>query len=387
MPELVHVWPEPPALECDAILLSAVIEAPGRKRRRLWYRVPAVHGESLARGAEPFALAMVFTAMEAGADLRIHGEVSSNLLANLEELAAIWSQWRPRRCAKVAVQADTERDQPQRAGRRGVIVAFSGGVDSSFTVWRHLTGHAGRRERDLAAALFCHGFDIPLDRLHDFQRATGRLSLMLDSLGLSLLTVASNYREFLTHYGDAFGAGLASCLILFEDRYEAGMVASDESYAAWKPSSCTPLTNACMSSDVFPILNDGAAFSRQEKVRALTAWPEAMKYLRVCWEGERGDRNCGRCEKCIRTILAFRAAGAGLPECFERDVTLADIRSLRRLGHVQVLYLQQVLADAREHDPDAAWVRTLGRTMRRALLRRARKDVRHAIRDALFGAR
>ena len=36
--------------------------------------------------------------------------------------------------------------------------------------------------------------------------------------------------------------------------------------------------------------------------------------------------NCCRCEKCIRTILSFRAAGVPLPSALSRDVTNHEIR-------------------------------------------------------------
>jgi hypothetical protein len=65
----------------------------------------------------------------------------------------------------------------------------------------------------------------------------------------------------------------------------------------------------------------------------------------VCWEGVDQGRNCGVCEKCIRTKLNFLAAGIESPECFQEPLTIEDVHSLRVRNLRQLHELQMILGD------------------------------------------
>ena len=74
-----------------------------------------------------------------------------------------------------------------------------------------------------------------------------------------------------------------------------------------------------ISSDDFVVIHDGASHTRTEKVDMISEWKEGIENLRVCWEGDLKDSNCGKCEKCVRTKLNFLAIGRPLPNCFDKD--------------------------------------------------------------------
>jgi hypothetical protein len=63
----------------------------------------------------------------------------------------------------------------------------------------------------------------------------------------------------------------------------------------------------------------------------VSAWPEAMQNLRVCFGADcpGSTDNCCHCEKCIRTILAFRIAGCPLPPSLPHDIPCAQIRKIK----------------------------------------------------------
>lgn len=101
--------------------------------------------------------------------------------------------------------------------------------------------------------------------------------------------------------------------MLLQNEHTDGLIASSEPYSSLLlPWGSNPITDRLMSSDSFSIVHDAAAVTRNQKVRAISTWKEATRSIRVCWQGEHMDRNCGRCEKCIRTILNFRVMGLGL---------------------------------------------------------------------------
>jgi hypothetical protein len=153
---------------------------------------------------------------------------------------------------------------------------------------------------------------------------------------------------------------LASCLMLLQGRYSAGLIASAYIYSSLSfPCGTNPLTDGMMSNDSFQIVHDGAAFHKVEKMREFSRWPEALKYLRVCWQGEHKDRNCCRCQKCVWTMLAFRILGLGLPECFERDISDAELIRVRYPEEGMIYSMQRLVRHAKNAGISATWVRAL----------------------------
>src|SRR5262245_12164601 len=151
---VMHVWPMPPRESEGQLVMSATVESAGREKASLWYRVPLSEGLPLTEAADPYLAALVLTAMERGEEIRVHGEASPSLLRNLEEFQAAWACWVPDRYRRVDIATDVERERPAAVG--GSIAAFSGGLDSSFTVFRHATGRAGRVGQRPLAALVVH---------------------------------------------------------------------------------------------------------------------------------------------------------------------------------------------------------------------------------------
>jgi hypothetical protein len=299
--------------------------------------------------------------MKDGRDVRVHGQASPSLIRNRTEFQSAWSCWHPHRYHVVDIHADIERENPSAPDESSAIMPFSAGVDSCYTVWRHTRDLCGRWRRKIAAAVMIHGFDIPLDMPWAFRNAFEKSRFILERTGIELIPVSSNYRGSDVPWAHAFGAGLVSILRLFQPGFRAALIASGDQYDI--PRMPYPgsnfVTDWMMSSESFPILHDGAAVSRAEKIREISAWPEAMRYLRVCLEDENKEGNCCRCEKCVRTILEFRCLGLDRPPCFEKEM---KNRHIFRLPHFQpagLVYLTEVDKLARGNKIRASWVYAL----------------------------
>jgi hypothetical protein len=52
------------------------------------------------------------------------------------------------------------------------------------------------------------------------------------------------------------------------------------------------------------------AMSRLEKLRLVAGWDVALQNIRVCLTNVQDRLNCGKCEKCVRTMLGLLAIGA-----------------------------------------------------------------------------
>jgi hypothetical protein len=351
--------------------------APGRVTRRarfetaagpapepLWFRI---EGEILPPPLElldAFAIAFLFKAMRDGTPLRLHGPVSRRLLQNLEEFQAAWHCWRPQDYHPIEILADREVDlEPGEDG--SAVVAFSGGADSMFSLWRHYRAQAGRGSRRLAAAIMIHGFDIPLPDEAGFALAQASARAALETLDLPLVTVKTNWRSLLCatwvyEVGTALGASLAQ----YQGLTTAGILAADGSYDhLLVPWGSNAITNRLLSGGDFEVIDDGTAYKRTETLVGIRDWPAGLANLRVCWAGARVGANCGVCEKCIRTQLSFRSAGLPVPPAFDSPAGLLDICRLGGVYYPQLSSLIHIWREGRVNGIREPWMWALAFTI------------------------
>jgi hypothetical protein len=143
------------------------------------------------------------------------------------------------------------------------------------------------------------------------------------------------------------------------------------------------------------------ALERVEKIPRVVAHEPARRHLRVCWATDGRAFNCGRCNKCVRTVLNQELAGC--PGVIE---TLPPHLSARRIAKTPVgrpenaLGLQECLREAKRQGrtdvvdalrrcfargelPPTGWRRVtsrLDRTQRRLRYSLGKRRTRRALR-------
>ena len=362
-----HIFPD----ESQAItgVRSANLEWRG-SHSVLWFR--ELDGGALdARLADTYVLGSLLLWMTRGGSVHVHGAVSRTLLANLDEWQAALHSLVSDQYSPVVITADEVVDaEPARSAR--AIAAFSGGLDSTTTAIRHARGLAGWRTEQLGALLLVHGFDIGLDRAAEFDGARGRALRAADVLGLEMRSVATNVRDLGQDWELAHGLAIAATLQLYAPEFGVGLIASSAPYSRihllW---GSNPATDPLLSSGTMRICHDGAALTRTAKARVVAREPELLGSLRVCWQGERLSRNCGRCEKCVRTYWALHIAGVRHPACFDEPFSVAP--SQVRMPAVAMARWQEMLrlADVEDDDEAARYIAAVLRYQRvRDALRR-----------------
>jgi hypothetical protein len=356
---------EPMVIASGRVVVSARLEGDAAFERRIWFGLEDRHRDAVTDRADPFVLAALYPAMRDGILLRVRGApISPGLRANLAELMHVWRQWRGFDVVEIeAEEAGASVNRPREA-----VTAFSGGIDSAYTALRHATGRRGTSPWGLAAGLMVHGFDIPLEADAGFARAAERADRMLASIGVELITVATNARHPKLPWQMSHGLCVASALTVVSGRFGAGLIAASGTYAPIVlPWGSNLITDPLMGSGDFRIIHDGLHADRYEKVVTLAAWPEARRWLRICWRDPRFDRNCGRCTKCVNSYLLFRVAGVE-PECFDGPISIDTILEVARgrpgSGHALAnrKTLVEAAATRRIREP---WVRAMRRSARR----------------------
>jgi hypothetical protein len=355
--------------ECDGRhRITWRISEPGAEDRKLWHAVPLNDAALLGDGMRgDAALATVLLhAMRRGLPIRIHGHVSPTLLCGLERMQEVWTRWRPGAYRAVGVRADHESEVAAQTDN-GALCAFSGGVDATFSLFRHLQGQAGRGSRRISGALLVHGLDIPLDRPAEFEAAAASARSLLATTDIPLLVMQTNARSLGQHWEDAFGLILSGCFLQLQGHYSVGMRGSEEPYESLiLPWGSTPLTDAWCSTAAMAMEHDGCGFDRCEKIHWLATNTDCADALRVCWEGPHTGVNCGQCEKCVRTKLNFWAMGLPQSRALPGPLSSNLVRTLRARNEVQLAYIQSIYRHGRSQHGDR---NSISSAVRRVLMR------------------
>jgi hypothetical protein len=168
-----------------------------------------------------------------------------------------------------------------------------------------------------------------------FARSLATSRELCADAGLDVIPMRSNLcrlnesmRFWMYQYHGAFLAGLAHFL---GHEFRTAHIASSYPATHLVPWGSHPALDPLYSSQHVRLSHDGVELSRLQKVQQLRDWPAALDRMYVCTSDTSGGRNCGRCEKCVRTKLHLLVAGAlARAGAFEDDDVTADqIRGIR----------------------------------------------------------
>jgi hypothetical protein len=282
---------------------------------------------------------VVLAGMKAGRDVVLEGDVSAALLEGTRRTMDVfrrWSERRTRGLRPVGVRAE-RTCRTRRATTAGAF--FSGGVDSLYTVLRNLERYPREDSRAITHLLLVHGFDVPLEDEAFFDEVRRDITRTARHLDRELVPVATNARDLVrdldwARYGH--GPAMAAVGLALAGMFHTLFVASGRVYTELLPIASHPAVLPLWSTERLEFVYDGGAATRLMKVQLLARHREALASLRVCWENRGGAYNCGRCEKCVRTMLELHLNGV-LPWArrFPSDVDLATVATVHVSGHVR----------------------------------------------------
>ncbi len=195
---------------------------------------------------------------------------------------------------------------------------LSGGVDSSALLRTNRLLLPKDHPSSYRDCLFVHGFDIGGleqngEEADTYELALSAVSAIAHDADAVLIPVFTNVRHL---YDDVSfwmytfnGAALASTAHAFSLRLTSISIASDFDIPNLTLAANHPLVEPNLGSSGLRIRHGGLLHSRIERVRLISGWDAALDNLRVCTMNPPGRLNCGRCEKCLRTMLELLALG------------------------------------------------------------------------------
>lgn len=253
---------------------------------------------------DPFVPAALLAAMAAGQPLEVPAEtpVSTRLLDGIQRAQEILHAWNPR-LRRIPVAAVSTPARPQRGE---AAAFFSCGVDSLYTVWKH--------GDQISRLLLIQGLEISLLNETLFAQAVSSARSFAEETGRDVVLVRTNLRRL----GDAHrldihlfhGALLAGAALV--TGHARTYVPSSSTYAHLAPWGSHALLDAHWSTEACELVHDGAEAPRTEKLATIARASSARRVLRVCL-ADTAAYNCGRCEKCLRTMVTLHLLGVEAP--------------------------------------------------------------------------
>ncbi len=382
----------------DALRICSGVELGDRRLRlppELWFELPGGSGPHLSDRLDGLALVLLPLAMALGEALEVRGALSPRLARAMEEYQHLLHAWFPRQLRVVPVIPDAFAPLPGEEVAGATGCAFSGGVDSFFTLLDRSAGDTRPPGYRITHALWIYGYE-PYTDVEDraaLRAIAAAYGPVLAARGVQLLLCRTNLRRFLEDvrglylFQYAYSAAVLAPALLLGRLFARFYISASHAYDTLCPLGTHPMLDGLLCSDTLEVIHHGAHLSRPEKAARLSQHPETFSRLHVClkqiFAGPGGPiRNCCRCGKCVRTMAALEAAGAlGRYKSFPLPLTRHAVRRSVQVDHSARLFAAEAARFCADRGRGE-----LARDLRYAVARSRLSGALRSGRDALRGA-
>jgi hypothetical protein len=335
------------------VAATVIWEDNDRPGQEIYYEIDQAFAHDLTCDPHAFLVGCILPAMRNGEerialDARICPELRNGLLTVMGLLRTWYGP--PRKPIRIEARSEVRYPQLGREEHAGSFL--SGGLDSLATLRANRLDFPLDHPRSIKDCLLVHGFDIggrqgSGPEPDTFERAVRSLSALAEDAKVTLVPVSTNLRHL--DDDDSFSlhefqsAILTSVAHTLSGRLTWIYIASSHGLPRQPPWGSHPMLDPNYSSSDLQVRYDGLRFSRLEKAELIGNWDAALQNIRVCAKNVPGLLNCGRCEKCVRTMLSLVAVGAlnratAFPANDVSPDLLEDVLDLEYLRHTVISY-------------------------------------------------
>ncbi len=282
------------------------------------YRMEGLSPEEVSESPEAFVIRGAFAALH-GREKRVlvEGSLCPRLRDGIQTAIRTLKTWYfPEREEPLLEAAGGFRaltPGPQRSA-----LFLSGGSDSLCALRTNRNNFPASHPASFRVAIFMptfglrrEAFDSPrvVDLLSRQERSIGEIARRAGLRVVSASQVSGELgedAEFTLRC--SHGSQLAAAGHLFTPILGSVSIASGyDAYHSLSPVGTHPLLEPNLGSSAVEIRYEEFGLTRRERIAAVASWEEVLPSLIVCSEGplERGLLNYGRCEKCLRTMIAL----------------------------------------------------------------------------------
>jgi hypothetical protein len=282
----------------------------------LYFETDERGGDHLVGSPEAFLVACLIPAAHAGQRrILIEGALCPRLAEGAAASLALFRKWWGPSWAPIAIEAaEGFRVLTPRTPARSAFF-LTGGVDSLHLLGTNRARYPLGHPESFVDCLSVYGHlcaeseDSPWN-----DRALLELEGTAARAGLTLIFVRSNLWKLepdLPMVADqSLSSAIASAAHLFPGRWSQVTIASGRDIGREIPRGTHPMLDPLYSSSAVEIRHPASPYTRFDRLRAIAGFRPGLESLIVCLAyPDPPYLNCGRCEKCVRTMTCLYALG------------------------------------------------------------------------------
>jgi hypothetical protein len=340
------------------ISATIVWEDLDREPQEIYFETEPEYTQSIHPNPNAFVMASILPAHYFGERrLYLDEEICPKLkegLITAQSLLHHW--WYPQHHKLVKIEAKAQKSAPQISNHRKAAFCFSGGIDSLATLHCNHHEYPESHPGYLKDGLLVFGLEVRDSEA--FKKVLSSISAIAEDANLTFIPVYTNIielgpenkRELWRNFWlrEYMSASFSSIAHAFSRRWENFLINSSHDVSNLIPHGSNPLLTSCYSSWDLVIKEEGISYTRFQKTKSIASWDVALKNLRVCNAAESyrdGTLNCGKCEKCLRTMLSLTALGTlekatAFPTC---QITADKIDELEWISPINRTYYREII--------------------------------------------
>lgn len=301
--------------EDNSAILETNLSIDGNKQK-LWFKVDKKYKDYLCfERSDAYVIAVLNFAMRNNHDIKCEVPITEELFYNLEKYFIDALAQSNKNFYRTKIFAECSADALSCAGAVGT--GISCGVDSLHSVASQTGLKYGKH--NITHLTFnnvgSHGEGEKAEKL--YQERINRPRQFAEEYGFEFVESDSNLADvikqnhFKTHtYSSLFPVFCLQKLYSVY-YYASGGYKYNEYTLIDSPLLCSGayehFSLPLFSTKSLRIYSEGEGMTRMTKLRRIATYEPSYKYLNVCLVT---NYNCGKCEKCVRTILGLDAIGA-----------------------------------------------------------------------------
>jgi hypothetical protein len=305
------------------VAATAIWENRNRPPAEIYYEVPISLKDSVTCNPNAFLTACTIPAMVFGEKrLAIDEPVCPTLVEGLNANMRCLQSWYGDLCRPIPIQAPLQSEPQLVASTPRAGGFFSCGVDALAMFRTNRLHFPLTHPRAFQDAVLIYGILNGEDEYNSsFQNVIDVAKILTDEIDVSLLTVSTNAYAHIRDLDPDFsfwqkifqGSFLAAVGHIFSVRLSSISIGSSDDYSCVQPYGSHLMLDPKFSSYGLQVRYENPDLTRMEKTQIVSEWELGIKHLRVCNFREtyrEGNRNCGKCEKCMSTMAALLSIGA-----------------------------------------------------------------------------
>jgi len=307
----------------DGQRISAQIKV-GADAFEVFYRTSDT---ALAPNPEAFLSVALLPALKLKLErIEFDGEVNRQFVEGMKAIQQLFKTWKPNFGELDFDHLKIRKDEEHAPAKTGVF--FSAGVDSYYSF---LT-----RKDEIDALINIEGFDIPLEQESMRRRTRENIRHIGEHFEKQVIFIETNVRQFCERYVAwtfSHGSALAGAGHLLSPEFSTFYLASFGNPRNIYPFGVHPLLDPHWSSDWAKFLHVDSEVNKIDEIKYSAQYELFCETLRICLRYPEKGLNCGRCEKCLRTMVYTQAAGVyHRMKVFEKPLDLKLLSAYKRIS-------------------------------------------------------